>query len=89
MKILENKNNMVILENGEQAYFISYETTIAKYDYITRNLQLNVNYWDYSQTTLKQLKHFINNYTCYNYETKKDFEYKIEEIENIKFVENI
>lgn len=84
MKIIENKNNLVILENENTIYFISYQTTICEYDREKRILKLNANYWDYSQTTLKQLKYFINNYTCFNYETKKQFEKEIETNENIE-----
>ena len=74
MKIIENKNNMIILENESEIYFISYQTTICKYNTKTKILQVNANYWDYSQTTLKQLKYFVNEYTLYIYETKQQFE---------------
>lgn len=89
MRILENKNNLTVLEDKEKSFLISYTTTIASYDYTTRELKLNVNYWDYSQSTLKHLKHFINNYTCYNYDSKKDFEISIENCSKIEFVENL
>lgn len=86
MKIYENKNNMLIFSNENQTYFVSYQTTIASYNEETRKLKINVNYWDYSQTTLKQLKYFINNYTCFKYETKKEFEKEIENNDNIEQV---
>lgn len=71
MKVLKNKNNMVILGNGKWFYLISYNSVVAKicntFDLKRVNeeqdygLFLSVN-WDYSQTTLKQVYEFIEDY---------------------------
>lgn len=82
MKILENKNNMIILQKDDDLEFYSYNSLIAIF--CVKKLVLTKE-WNYSQTTLKQLKYFINNYTSYKYESKKQF---IEEIKkhNIKII---
>lgn len=73
MEILETAKNMLIAKNNDKITFFSYNQKIATYDTITGLLYLT-DLWDYSQTTLKQLKHFVNNYTKYTYTTKKEFE---------------
>ena len=78
MDILENKNNILIFDDGRYLCLVSYNSKIARYDKKTCYLNLNKNKWDYSQTTLKHLKHFINDYVEQGYyTTKKDFEAKI------------
>ena len=81
MKILENKNNLVIMEDGvKNIQFFSYNQHIATFDKYNKKLYISP-LWCYSQTTIKQFKNFINNYTCFNYDSKKQFE---EEIKNNK-----
>lgn len=88
MKILENRNNIVIVENFENSTkkrtldLWSYNAHVASFiNYIDKKshvLKLNKNKWDYSQTTLKHLKHFINDYIEVNYyTTKREFEQKL------------
>lgn len=77
MEVLENKNNLFISKVDDIIYFTSYKTTVCKYNTITKQLKINAMYWCYSQTTLKQLKHFINNYTIFEYQSKKQFENEI------------
>lgn len=88
MKILENRNNIVIVENFENSTkkrtldLWSYNTHVASFiNYIDQKscvLKLNQKKWDYSQTTLKHLKHFINDFIEADYyTTKKEFEQKI------------
>lgn len=88
MKILENRNNIVIVENFENSTrkrtldLWSYSTHVASFiNYIDQKscvLKLNQKKWDYSQTTLKHLKHFINDFIEADYyTTKKEFEQKI------------
>lgn len=79
MEILENKNNLIIEKNSNNYIFYSYSSLIAIYNENTKKLRLT-KLWNYSQTTLKQLKNFINNYTCYNYSSKKEFEKLIDNI---------
>lgn len=77
MKILENERNMVIYEQGEFTYLISYKTPIAKVsNTIETDPEKQNNYgiyltkdWDYSATTLKQLYDFIELYTTQRDET--------------------
>lgn len=85
MKMHENKNNMAILENEDERYLISYDTTICKFDCTTKKLYLNTFKWDYSQTTLKHLKHFINQYTDYEYINKQQFEKEALKNNDIRF----
>lgn len=84
MKIIENKNNLLISKVDDIIYFTSYKITICKYNTITKQLKINAIYWCYSQTTLKQLKHFINNYTTFEYQNKKQFENEILNNNNIE-----
>ena len=87
MKIIENKNNMIIMrDNVENLVFFSYQSHIATYDKYNSKLYIT-NLWDYSQTTIKQFKNFINNYTTFNYETKQQFQKEIENNNNIIITE--
>lgn len=80
---LANKNQFVIFYNNPKANpeeehdeiiaFQSYRTLICYYMPKTRQLFLNWNKWDYSKTTLKHLKMFINEYTGYYYDNKQQF----------------
>ena len=87
MEILENKNNVLIIKEKKLAFFenqasemitifkfYSYNTYIASYEKENKKIILNGEYWKYSQTTIKQFKNFINEYTHILYTTKKDFE---------------
>lgn len=83
MKIIENKNNMVIMrDNVENLIFFSYQSHIATYDKFNNKLYIST-LWSYSQTTIKQFKNFVNNYTTFNYETKQQFEKEIGNNNNI------
>lgn len=67
---LENKNQFVIV-TPQGYYFQSYNSLIALWDGEDLTLW---KMWDYSQTTLKHLKIFINTYTPLNMETKSDIQ---------------
>lgn len=54
--------NQFIIEKGDEIYFQSYDSLIAKYDWNT--LILGCDY-DYSITTLKHLYLFINDHVLY------------------------
>lgn len=100
--ILENKNNFIIEKKGNESneillIFTSYTTTIAIYN-ITRNkLLLNnkminvsgkgtIEAYKSSNTTLKQLKHFVNNYIENNFYTNLiEFEKRIRKNNNVIF----
>lgn len=89
IKTLENKKNTCILSYDNIYQLENYKSTIAKYDIITQKLYLNTSklnnkiIWNYSQSTLKELKNFINNYTCYNYANFKEFKKVVTENKNI------
>ena len=72
---LANKNQFVIhcvdREGNKVICFQSYDSLIAIYDLY--KLLINWYKWDYSKTTLKHLKIFINDYTHYEYENKQQF----------------
>lgn len=81
---LANKNQFVIVyEDNEKGIryhcFQSYQSLIAIYDKTSGNLFINWDKWDYSKTTLKHFKLFVNEWTHYHYETKAQF---INEIRN-------
>lgn len=83
MEILENEKNLTIIKNetyGNKVYYLfSYNCEIAFFNETAQRLAISQEFWDYSQTTLKHLKHFINNYTAFKYETKQQFKALIEE----------
>ena len=85
---LENKNQFIIQYVTDDGHtilcFQSYTTLIAIYDYKTKEIAINWVMWDYSKTTSKHLKIFINRYTPYNYENKHQFEKEI--LTNTMFV---
>ena len=89
---LANKNQFVIRYTNDKNIslsfwaFQSYTSLIALYNPTTHELLLNNDKWDYSKTTLKHLKMFINEYTEYRYTSKLDFIKMIcNNQDNIKF----
>lgn len=74
---LENKNQFIISyqdkENNDLLAFQSYATLIAIWSYKDHLLYINWDMFDYSKTTLKHLKIFINRYTAFNYLDKQQF----------------
>lgn len=90
---LANKNQFAVWfrnnDDVECVAFQSYRTLIAIYvrgDYFERRpdqLFINWQMWDYSKTTLKHLKIFINELTPYHYETKAQFLKEIKNNEDI------
>ena len=75
---LANKNQFVIeyndyTKNQKLITFQSYRTIICYYNPMTKSLYVNWHKWDYSKTTMKHLKMFINDYTCYHYDNKQQF----------------
>lgn len=73
---LENKNQFVIRYRKDQEQIIcfqSYRTLIAMYNPVERKMYINYNYWDYSKTTSKHLKIFINEYTPFTYESRLEW----------------
>ena len=73
---LHNKNQFVIYYNDNNrdrhlVAFQSYDTLIAILE--GEKLYISWENWDYSKTTLKHLKLFVNEYTPFVYETKHQF----------------
>lgn len=64
---LDHLNQFVVYAGGVVA-FISYHTLICELH--GDKLILNEDYWDYSNTTRKHFKKFINEYTRFNYENR-------------------
>ena len=87
MEILENKKNCLIMEENQVLMFFSYKLKIATFNKKTSILKLNSKRWNFSQTTLKQLKSFINSYVEEGfYINHKDFEKRIHRNGNIFLV---
>lgn len=85
---LANKNQFVITyedlqKNIRYLCFQSYDTLIAVYDKAHKQMFINWQMWDYSKTTLKHLKMFVNFYTCFEYETKAQFLNLIRKNDNV------
>lgn len=76
-------NQYVVIE-GDKKVFQSYNTVIAIYDMFTQELLLNGSEWQYSKTTMKYFKDFVNYETKFIYESKKQFEKAIETDVQIK-----
>lgn len=74
---LENRNQFLIYfrdkNNNDLVAFQSYATLIAIWSYNEQKLFVNWSYWDYSKTTSKHLKIFINQYTRCTYENRQQF----------------
>ena len=74
-----------IVDNG--VIFQSYKSNIA---YIKNEGILEIGKdWDYSQTTSKYLKQFVNKYTNFIYKDRKSFEKEIKENDKIIYNENL
>jgi hypothetical protein len=72
-----NKNQFVIDWDGK-TIFQSYDSTIAIIDYASKTITFWIDY-DYSKTTSKHLKLFLNDYLNFYYDSKKDLEKSIKD----------
>lgn len=68
--------------------FQSYDSMVAIYNTETKDLTLGKD-WDYSQTTLKYFKQFVNRHTPYCYNDKKSFVKFMEHCDEILIDDNI
>ena len=84
----ENLNgyvNQFLITDSFQIAFQSYKSLIATYDFTNGDfLQLNSNRWDYSTTTRRHFKSFINDYTPFTYECKSQWLKEIQENDKIE-----
>ncbi len=80
--------NQFIIYHDEYISFHSYESLICTYSKndIKTRLILFDNLWDYSNTTRKHFKLFINELTHFNYVDKKQWLKEIENNSEIKEV---
>lgn len=72
---LYNKNQFII-DHKRKKYFQSYDSLICIFDEYNKkgkHLILIDNMWDYSNTTRKHFKLFINEYTYFRYQDKKSW----------------
>lgn len=73
----EVPNQFIIGLGAECVMFQSYNVVVAKKE--KNQIILDENYWDYSRTTLKYLKIFLNDWCLLNINSKKDIEKLIKE----------
>jgi len=94
MKV-ENLNgyaNQFLITNGLNKSFQSYNSLIAEYKYYdheddqTINLTLYGYMWDYSATTRRHFKSFINEHTPFTYVNKAQWLKEIENNNNIEVI---
>ena len=81
--------NQFIITDSDRVVFQSYTSKIAEYNWNTGILKLCGDMWDYSNTTRKYFKVFINehcNYKIPQYENKRQWLKVISESDNIKVV---
>jgi len=76
--------NQFILTDGSNVTFQSYKSTIAIYDRKTSKLYLKGEMWDYSVTTRRYFKKFVEDETPYIYGSKGQFIKHIKENELIE-----
>ena len=74
---LYNKNQFVI-RNEIETIFQSYDSTICIINYSEKTLTFWIDY-DYSKTTSKHLKLFLNDYLSFYYDSKKELEKSIKD----------
>lgn len=77
-----NQNHVAISKENDISFY-SYTTFIACYNRVENILYLNSSKWDYSNTTRKYFKNFIEEFTPFDYLSKQKFIKFIESSENI------
>lgn len=79
--------NHVVIERDNEISFYSYDTFVACYNKKEDKLYLNSYVWDYSNTTRKYFKTFIDSFTSFSYKTKQNFVKLIDISEDIIILE--
>jgi hypothetical protein len=80
--------NQLIIHDGDNITFQSYDSKIATYNKQDKTLKLCGDLWDYSNTTRKHFSQFINDFTAFGYDNKSQFLQLIEELnDRIKTVQ--
>lgn len=75
----------VVVMVGGLMKFISYSTDIAYYDDNTGQLEVTED-WEYSNTTMKYFKQFIEDYTEHDYISAKDFREQLKNNDKIELI---
>lgn len=70
--------NQFIINIGNKVIFQSYNTPIGCWDMEKQELNLSHD-WEYSRTTMKYFKQFINEYTSLTYYNAKDWRKLLED----------
>lgn len=83
IKVEQLAKNQFMVSIDNQMSFKSYDSNIAEYDKVNGTLYLYGEMWNYSNTTRKYFKQFLETYTNIVYGTKKDFIKQIQENKNI------
>lgn len=85
---VENLNgyaNQFVIDNDKETTFQSYNSEICSI-FDNRVLKLVSTMWDYSVTTRRHFKAFINEYTPFTYENKQQWLKEIESNDNIEVI---
>lgn len=84
---LNGYKNQFLITNETQKTFQSYNSKIAILSWINGNAYLRVfSDWDYSKTTMRHFKRFINEETPFNYGDSKQWRLEMKNNENIEEV---
>lgn len=73
MQVITLANNQMVIKSDTEYTFFSYDQKIAEYSENTGVIEVG-SLWDYSKTTLKYFKKFIDDYTNMDYLSKGQFE---------------
>ena len=74
-------SNQIVIKDTEKrkVSFYSYNILIASYDEVLKKITL-FDKWDYSNTTLRYLKQFMEHFTTINYISKQSLNNRLENI---------
>ena len=75
----------IVVTVGNLRKFISYDTDIAYYNIDTEQLDVTGD-WEYSNTTMKYFKQFMEDYTMHDYVSAKNFRQELKDNEKIRLV---
>lgn len=68
--------NQFIIDEGRKTWFQSYDSIIIEIDRECQKIIVGCD-WDYSMTTKKYLKQFLNEELCWNNEEAEEFKKKL------------
>jgi len=80
-------SNQFVIRQEDKTTFQSYDSVVCDWNGTTLYLYDNV--WDYSNTTRKYFKSFLEEETNINYESRKDFIKQIETNPNIVVIQEV